>query len=443
MAIRPGASSPDTLRAVCRGRNRVDLSWTPVNAPDLIGYRLYRRTDLADPTPADLVTPEILTGTAASDTAAPAYRNVSYSVSAVRGTEAWVESLPSRRATVFTRPDSTGPGLLVVNDYDWMTYSDGPYSLYVGDPYELYASRALTGNAAFDFWDMRKGWTVYPPGYVPLGTGEIDPDVLFAHGAVLWAANGLDSSEDERIEELADLLAAYHEAGGAIFFAGWTMNAYLPEEMLDILNITGWDRPVSLTPARRLVSQVPELGDIHLAPEVASAPYCDVPRIHIDPGIRIYYRPYVPDPPVLMFSSSDLGTVRTFLLSANPALLDTLDLRQNVAPILEALAADSLEVGVPGGPPSPPRLSAPHPNPFRGAVRVEFRLDAAGPVTAEVVDVAGRRVRTLAEGRLPAGTHRLQWDGRDGAGRPTAAGVYFLRVSTQEFNSRRRLVRLP
>jgi flagellar hook assembly protein FlgD len=64
-------------------------------------------------------------------------------------------------------------------------------------------------------------------------------------------------------------------------------------------------------------------------------------------------------------------------------------------------------------------------------------------VEAAVVDVRGRRVKTLHSGFREAGTTRLQWDGFDTAGRRAAAGVYFLRVVSREFREARRVVLLP
>jgi flagellar hook assembly protein FlgD len=48
-------------------------------------------------------------------------------------------------------------------------------------------------------------------------------------------------------------------------------------------------------------------------------------------------------------------------------------------------------------------------------------------VKAILFDVTGRRVRTLIDGGLPAGAHRLIWDGRNSTGESVASGVYFLR----------------
>ncbi|HMB70987.1 MAG TPA: FlgD immunoglobulin-like domain containing protein, partial [bacterium] len=76
--------------------------------------------------------------------------------------------------------------------------------------------------------------------------------------------------------------------------------------------------------------------------------------------------------------------------------------------------------------PAPPGLSlGSSPNPFTARTVIRFELDRAQPVLLSVHDARGRRVRVLAGGPLPAGTHRLEWDGRDDRGRPVAAGVYF------------------
>ena len=68
------------------------------------------------------------------------------------------------------------------------------------------------------------------------------------------------------------------------------------------------------------------------------------------------------------------------------------------------------------------------PNPSLGEMRVSFRLSSASPVQVRVFDPAGRIVRTLASGELPAGEHSVHWDGRDDSGRALASGVYFVRA---------------
>jgi hypothetical protein len=49
---------------------------------------------------------------------------------------------------------------------------------------------------------------------------------------------------------------------------------------------------------------------------------------------------------------------------------------------------------------------------------------------------------TLAEGRLAAGRHVFEWNGRDADGRQTASGVYFCRLSTDAGVSVRKIILL-
>ncbi len=74
------------------------------------------------------------------------------------------------------------------------------------------------------------------------------------------------------------------------------------------------------------------------------------------------------------------------------------------------------------------RLGPIAPNPARARTAVTFDLAGAEDVALEVFDVRGAVVRTLAAGRWQPGRHRLDWDGRDAAGRPVASGVYLVRL---------------
>lgn len=82
--------------------------------------------------------------------------------------------------------------------------------------------------------------------------------------------------------------------------------------------------------------------------------------------------------------------------------------------------------GAPSAGPVAARITlAASPNPARGIARLRAALPRAARVTVHVTDAAGRRVRTLVEGALPAGAHEWAWDGADESGHATGAGVYF------------------
>ncbi len=67
-------------------------------------------------------------------------------------------------------------------------------------------------------------------------------------------------------------------------------------------------------------------------------------------------------------------------------------------------------------------------NPFRNRMPLRFSLPSGSRVRLEVLDVSGRRVTTLMDRDLPAGTHEASWDARDDAGGVAAPGVYFARL---------------
>jgi photosystem II stability/assembly factor-like uncharacterized protein len=75
------------------------------------------------------------------------------------------------------------------------------------------------------------------------------------------------------------------------------------------------------------------------------------------------------------------------------------------------------------------RLRPAFPNPSSGGTTLAWDLARGGEVTAEVFTVSGRRVWRTTVGGLAEGPGSLFWDGRDGVGRPAAAGVYLARVS--------------
>lgn len=82
------------------------------------------------------------------------------------------------------------------------------------------------------------------------------------------------------------------------------------------------------------------------------------------------------------------------------------------------------------------QMASPSPNPASGLVSVQLALPSSSLVRAEVIDVAGRVVARVADGRFAAGRHSLRWDGRVSSGRLAAAGLYFLRVNRDGRESR-------
>src|SRR5262249_14255099 len=86
------------------------------------------------------------------------------------------------------------------------------------------------------------------------------------------------------------------------------------------------------------------------------------------------------------------------------------------------------------------RLAPPVPNPASGPVVLALALPAAADPVLRVHDLAGRFVRSVPAGPLPAGIHSLRWDGRTAAGGPAPNGIYFLDVETAQGRRSTRVV---
>jgi hypothetical protein len=92
--------------------------------------------------------------------------------------------------------------------------------------------------------------------------------------------------------------------------------------------------------------------------------------------------------------------------------------------------------------PSAHRLFANVPNPFNPITTIRCEIPEGDHVRLEVLDVSGRLVSTLVNGRIEAGHHEFVWRGLNADGRRVASGVYFYRLQAGSFVATRRMVLL-
>ncbi len=95
-----------------------------------------------------------------------------------------------------------------------------------------------------------------------------------------------------------------------------------------------------------------------------------------------------------------------------------------------------------GETPAAVSLSQNLPNPFGAGTGITYTLPRDGDVLLQVYNVAGKLVRTLVDGRQPAGRWSVAWDGLDAEGHPAAGGVYFYRLTAGGKTIAKRMVLL-
>lgn len=70
-----------------------------------------------------------------------------------------------------------------------------------------------------------------------------------------------------------------------------------------------------------------------------------------------------------------------------------------------------------------------YPNPFNPATTIRYQLPVADQVSLKVYDLLGREVATLVNEYQPAGTHDIEFSGRD-----FPSGIYFYRLQGESIN---------
>lgn len=111
---------------------------------------------------------------------------------------------------------------------------------------------------------------------------------------------------------------------------------------------------------------------------------------------------------------------------------------------LVVLKKGSIPTAVEYDPVSPrvDRLEQCFPNPFNPVATIRFSLSEQKHASIRIYDVTGRLVRTLVDGILSRGEHRVRWEGRNRRGAEVASGVYFYRLTTPGYTRTRRMILL-
>ncbi len=85
-------------------------------------------------------------------------------------------------------------------------------------------------------------------------------------------------------------------------------------------------------------------------------------------------------------------------------------------------------------------LAQNYPNPFNPTTRINYSLPSLQHVTLSIYDVLGRKVRTLVDKKMTAGSHTVDWNGTNEMGHKVASGIYFYRLNADNFTRVRKMM---
>ncbi len=81
-----------------------------------------------------------------------------------------------------------------------------------------------------------------------------------------------------------------------------------------------------------------------------------------------------------------------------------------------------------------------YPNPFNPSTRIRYDVPDRSHVKIEVFDMLGRKIRTMADYMHAAGSYTAAWDGRDDHAAAVPAGIYIVRIQTDQFMQSRKMI---
>jgi hypothetical protein len=82
------------------------------------------------------------------------------------------------------------------------------------------------------------------------------------------------------------------------------------------------------------------------------------------------------------------------------------------------------------------------PNPFSSHTMITFNVAEEGSVSLEIYNLNGQMVRMLADGKAGKGKQQVDWDGTDDSGISLPGGIYFIRVTSGDGISVKKVVLL-
>jgi len=83
-----------------------------------------------------------------------------------------------------------------------------------------------------------------------------------------------------------------------------------------------------------------------------------------------------------------------------------------------------------------------YPNPFNPVTTISFKIANKSHVLLEIFNVLGEKVKTLCNEEFTAGSHELDWTGKDDFNKPLSGGVYIYKLTAGNFVDSKKMVLL-
>ena len=133
----------------------------------------------------------------------------------------------------------------------------------------------------------------------------------------------------------------------------------------------------------------------------------------------------------LRYATNDSASIMNYLEN-----LDFADFIDNCERASEVyLGLTDIKDGSANGLPENCGIAQNYPNPFNARTKISFDLPQPGHVMLNIFDIGGRKVASLFNQSLPAGTHSVIWNAEN-----FASGVYFCRLQAGDYGDTKKML---
>jgi flagellar hook assembly protein FlgD len=81
------------------------------------------------------------------------------------------------------------------------------------------------------------------------------------------------------------------------------------------------------------------------------------------------------------------------------------------------------------------------PNPFQKETTIKFVVSNGNrKINLDIFNIKGQKVRSLVNSTLNSGNYSILWNGLDDNGKRVSNGVYFYKVSSENFTSVKKMI---
>ncbi len=85
-------------------------------------------------------------------------------------------------------------------------------------------------------------------------------------------------------------------------------------------------------------------------------------------------------------------------------------------------------------------LNGNYPNPFNPTTTISFSIKDSSPVSIEIFNLKGQKVKTLVDQPMTAGSHSVVWNGNDNNNQNVSSGVYYYRMTSGKYSATKKMV---